>query len=379
MENSPKKRRKPYAWLVPTVLISLITVFLVGIAVINGSIDQVQADYVPHETGTLPSYTQAKEADLREKVLKVVHEREGTWKKYYWAIDQIQFSADQHKALIWLAPINKETSAVIGTEPRRVLAFNSWLVQSHWYILLEGDPLFQEVLEKSSLRFLDEVMQNSLPEDIKNINTGTVYGGYYLPWQAGLTKRLTWSVSHTSCNPIIACRYAFDYADGTMFPLKAAKAGYVYRWKDTCANGDSSCTNSITIQDRTTTPWTYQIYLHIANNSVPPQLKQIGAPVLQGQQIALVDDTGASSAHHVHFMVVGQNTLYCPTNGYCFGYSVDITYKDVAINWDSATQGGRPRLPEETDEFGGQGQVYYTSGNLYDPFPEEFYIPVILK
>ena len=47
--------------------------------------------------------------------------------------------------------------------------------------------------------------------------------------------------------------------------------------------------------------------------------------------------------HHVHFMVVAKDTLYKTSSGYYFGRAEDITFKDVFINWDEATQGGRPR------------------------------------
>ncbi len=193
--------------------------------------------------------------------------------------------------------------------------------------------------------------------------SGVVYGGYYLPWAANLEKALTWSVSHTSCTPTYYCTHAFDFADGTMFPILASKGGTVYHWKDTCANGDPYCTNSITLQDRSTTPWTYQIYLHLAQDSIPEALKQVGTPVMRGQYIGDVDDTGASTGHHVHFMVVTEDTVYQSKNGFTWGVAEDITFRDVDINWDPETQGGRPRLPYEAESYGGQGQRMYISGN----------------
>ncbi|MBG0770458.1 MAG: hypothetical protein H0S82_02055, partial [Anaerolineaceae bacterium] len=51
------------------------------------------------------------------------------------------------------------------------------------------------------------------------------------------------------------------------------------------------------------------------------------------------------------------------TSGYVWGVALDITFKDVSINWDAATQGGRPRLAYEAETYGGEGQTYYTSGN----------------
>ncbi|MDY6845653.1 MAG: hypothetical protein SVP52_00760, partial [Chloroflexota bacterium] len=128
-------------------------------------------------------------------------------------------------------------------------------------------------------------------------------------------------------------------------------------------DGDAICTGRITIQDKSTTPWTYQIYLHIAQGSVPDNLRKVGTPVMQGQYIANVDDTGYSSGHHVHLMVVSQNTLYFSSKNYYFGYAEDITFRDVDINWDPVTRGGRPRLAYEAASYGGEGRTYYVSGN----------------
>jgi murein DD-endopeptidase MepM/ murein hydrolase activator NlpD len=130
----------------------------------------------------------------------------------------------------------------------------------------------------------------------------------------------------------------------------------------------STCTNSITLEDRSTETWTYQIYLHLAYNSIPIELKQVGVAVNQGQFIGNVDDTGYSTGHHVHFMVVAKDTLYKTSSGYYFGRAEDITFRDVFINWDEATQGGRPRRTDEATTYGGEGQNYYISGNAEQKF-----------
>jgi len=67
----------------------------------------------------------------------------------------------------------------------------------------------------------------------------------------------------------------------------------------------------------------------------------------------------------VHFMVVAKDTLYKTSSGYYFGRSEDITFRDVLINWDIATQGGRPRLAYEATTYGGVGQTWYISGNVF--------------
>jgi len=101
----------------------------------------------------------------------------------------------------------------------------------------------------------------------------------------------------------------------------------------------------------------------MAQDSIPENLKQVGVPVMRGQYIGDVDDTGASTGHHVHFMVVTQDTVYQSKNGYVWGVAEDITFRDVDINWDQGTQGGRPRLQYEADSYGGEGRRMYVSGN----------------
>ncbi|QRN83001.1 M23 family metallopeptidase [Chloroflexota bacterium] len=315
--------------------------------------DQVvaQTDSTPQDWG---------DSDLAEVVLTAIDQSEGWLPAESYVIDMIQYQDDGQVAAVWLAAIDPETGELIGREPDLVMAEQD--AEGKWILMVSGEEKFDDVL--TEFQYVSKTIQGDVDaEQVAISKDAKVYGGYYLPWAENLTKRLTWSVGHTSCYPTYYCTHAFDFADGTMFPMVAAKGGTVYHWKDNCANGDSSCTNSITIQDRSTTPWTYQIYLHIAQGSVPANLKQVGAPVMQGQYIADVDDTGYSTGHHVHFMVVSDETKYLSVSGYIWGVALDITFKDVSINWDAATQGGRPRLEYEAATYGGEGQAYYTSGN----------------
>lgn len=297
---------------------------------------------------------------LQKAVEDALAAASGSWAEYDYQIDHVQYQDDEQMAIVWLAAFDVETKELIGREPELALAEAS---NGGWEVLLGDDPKFGAAFK--NFQYAEKnILDGDLLDEEPAPKSTKVFGGYYLPWAANLEKRLTWSVAHTSCYPIYYCTHAFDFADGTMFPLVAAKGGTVYHWRDTCANGDSSCTNSITIEDRSTTPWTYQIYLHIAQGSVPDHLKKVGTPVLQGQYIADVDDTGYSTGHHVHFMVVSEETKYISGNGYVWGVAEDITFRDVSINWDEETQGGRPRLAYEAETYGGEGQTYYVSGNL---------------
>ena len=295
-----------------------------------------------------------------------------------WNLDEVIFNGDKTESLIWMAEKDPDTGETLAREPQTILA--QWNAEHKtWQLHLSNEEDFAALLNSSTFKDSEYASQFST-DDSKSTSSGVIYGGYKLPWRGGQTKRLTWSVGHNSCAPGY-CTYAFDFADGTMFDILATKSGFVYHWRDTCNNGDSSCTNSITLEDRSTTPWTYMIYLHIANNSIPPVLKNRGIYVQQGQKVANADDTGASTGHHLHFMVVERGSLNACTN-YCWGRSVDITFRDVNINWDAGTQGGRPRLPSEAEWYGGTGRTSYTSGNTFRPGPGaafQYYLPTLSK
>ena len=202
-----------------------------------------------------------------------------------------------------------------------------------------------------------------IPEQDTSFSASTLRG-YKLPWTAGLAKRVSNSIGHvysvsgglTSCPN--SCRYAYDFADGTMFPMLAAKGGTVKAYKTTCSNGDTNCTNYLVLEDQSTIPTSYQLYFHMANNSVPRRLRTIGTRVLQGEYIGDADDTGASTGHHLHFHVYTSPT---GTN-WSWGYSVDFIFDDVPTN------GGYPRTCAEASAYPSLGSQCmpgnkYTSGN----------------
>ncbi|MBN1371810.1 MAG: peptidoglycan DD-metalloendopeptidase family protein [Anaerolineaceae bacterium] len=289
-------------------------------------------------------------------------------------VDNIQYSEDMRWAVVWLAGFDSESGEVIATEPGAAIArnrFGKLLDSEAWGVTFPVEANWETLLEALP----DEIGGSDL--ELRYLETSAItpkaltlpLRGYKLPWAAGLGKRVTNTIGHvypvsgglTSCPN--ACRYAYDFADGTMFPLLAAKGGIVKDLHDTCGNGSTTCTNYLVLEDQSTSPTTYQIYFHLAYNSIPNELQK-GVLVRQGQYVGDVDDTGYSTGHHLHYHVT-DNLYYYLSNGQSlpWGISVDIRFDDVAEN------DGTPRTKAEALEYPELGDEYrednvYISGNV---------------
>ena len=274
---------------------------------------------------------------------------------YDVVIDHLQFSESGDLALVWLAMVDRDTGEIIPGEPGLVIARPE---DEGWRLWFQSDPDWSEQLAGVPETLLSaELRANYQPVVQKAAKAGVVYSGYKLPWPAGLSKRVSGSIGHVltykTCPS--TCLYAFDFADGTMFPVVAARAGRVkyavWQWP----NGNTEHTNFLILEDDTTVPTTYQVYYHLAQDSIPANLRVLGTQVYQGQFIGNADDTGASTGHHLHFHVHTNKNSY-------WGTSIDITFDDVTVN------GGRPRTCTEAAQFPEYGsqcmpKSLYTSTN----------------
>ena len=277
-------------------------------------------------------------------------------------ISHIKLSTDQKQATAWLTFVTDNPNIPSNSEPGLAIIF--W-ENDHWETILPSSDKWLSALNKLPSDLMPPTQKQAwlkmYNENTQIQNVGP-FGGYLLPWEGGKSLYLTRSITHYNPpNPNGSMHYAFDFAaphdssgKSPMFEIYASKSGTVKyaRWWQ--PNGsESSPGNYIVLEDTTTTPTTYQLYLHLAQDSIPEELRALGTPVKQGEFIGLADDTGYSTGNHLHFQV--------HTNPYSYwGDSVDITFDDVSIN------GGRPRTPYEADhypEYGNEGQWTYTSGN----------------
>ncbi|HWQ46561.1 MAG TPA: peptidoglycan DD-metalloendopeptidase family protein [Longilinea sp.] len=308
--------------------------------------------------------TPADDEAIRQAVLEEVHFHEEevlSFLVYQIGVDSIHYTDDGQMALVWLSMSDRETGEVIAAEPGLAVAQRSG---DTWQITLQVDDDWQEKYALIPNVLISPEVQ-FLADPAEDVQPSAALSGYRLPWPTGRTVRLTGSIAHEYDYQSCAagdCLYAFDFADGTMFPIHAARSGQVFAWQITCENGTTGCTNYIILRDPTTTPVSYQIYYHLAYDSIPSALRQSNVHVSQGQYIGDVDDTGASTGHHLHFHV------HTSSYGY-WGSAVDITFDDVYIN------GGRPRTCVEVAAYQGRDGWYsqcmpsdqYTAGAPYDP------------
>lgn len=272
-------------------------------------------------------------------------------------MDEAFVNTEGDIAVLWLA-FKDDSGRLLATEPGLALAKQN---DSGWEVILPGDPDWVEMYDLIPESMLPAEKQ-SKGKDLKldTVQVVTPLTGYYLPYAAGTKQWLEGSISHFQSIPELGypscyeseCRYAYDFTNVDHFPLLASKDGTVHASRDSCHDGDPTCTNYIVLKDPNNQ--TYQIYLHLAYGTIPDKLTN-GTSVKRGQYIGDTDDTGYSTSNHVHFMVV--DTL---TSIY-WGRSIDVRFTDVPIN------NGIPRTCYEVTTFKIYDGATECIGNKSDP------------
>lgn len=281
---------------------------------------------------------------------------------YDTQVQDIKISSDGLWATGWMVPFDTKTGEQIPLEPGLALVSKT---DEGWKAFVPSDPLWSLVLTQIPADLVSAEQKEIWIEKAEFAASAVTAAltGYYLPYAGGDTMSLTQSVGHDRYTPSGSAHYAFDFAKpgypSGMFDVYAAKGGIVKQAVWTRENGNPELANYIVLEDTSTNPTSYQLYLHFAKDSIPPAYRVVGAPVQRGTKIGIADDTGVSSGNHLHFMV------HTNPNSY-WGTSVDIQFKDVAIN------GGRPRIASDlsyckSTDVCTTTQTTYVSGNFKNP------------
>lgn len=273
-------------------------------------------------------------------------------------LDDAFITPDGNTAVLWLA-LRDYSGRILATEPGIVLAT---LSSKGWQVLLKGDSGWDLTLSQMPEGYLPAELQPA-PGKAPADSPQTIWG-YYLPYVAGTAHKLEGSILHFNNYPPLGypsceqayCQYAYDFTDIGHFPLVAAHTGTVISTRESCADGNTGCTNYIVLFDGAS--GVYQIYLHLAYGTIPNHLVS-GVTVNRGAYIGDTDDTGYSTSEHVHFMIVP--SFWYASDGYPWGYSADVRFSDVPIN------NGIPRSCYEIAYLPTYDGATQCNGNVADP------------
>jgi hypothetical protein len=302
-------------------------------------------------------------------------------------VDDVRSSSDRLWSTAWILYYDTALEMFLPVEPGLAIARWDGL---GWQVTLPRETGWDRLLDQLPGELLspeEKAMWQAMNQG-QNIEA-TPDTGYKLPWHGGLTGYLSRSVSHDE--DYSTAHYSFDFffpgtticPDGSIqsggtsgfnFDIYAAKAGTVWSFDDTVEDCDHSAVNFLVLQNLDN-PSIFQLYLHLSQDSIPAELKVIGAPVAQGQFIARADNTGASTGSHLHFQIEGQP--YWPSANPYWAVSRDVVFDEVDI------YGGHPRREWEKDseycqdagdnylcnEFGRATylSMNYPSGDIYPP------------
>ncbi|MBE7471357.1 MAG: M23 family metallopeptidase [Anaerolineales bacterium] len=263
-------------------------------------------------------------------------------------IEQIQQADDW--AIVTIVPQRNWESSM---KPMYLIAHND---KQHWQLAFWGDSNWQSWSKQIPKVLLTPGVKSSLSSNTnQSISIMSTFSGYKLPWACNQIRELTRSISHGG-----DLYYAFDFGyNGATFKIHAAKGGTVDSWQDTCAAGNSSCNNFLNIKHDDTSPISYSAYYHLAQGSIPNQLKQYGKAVQQGDTLGWAGNTGPATGVHLHF------NAYTSPNWWI---AQDVIFNDV----DS--DGGRPRRWDEGGHhyLNGQPSNWFRSGNCSGSTPLDY-------
>ncbi len=144
---------------------------------------------------------------------------------------------------------------------------------------------------------------------------------YRLPWSKGTSMQLTQDCNDSCCSDHVGNdEYAWDWANGSSFVVRAARTGTITHLKINSTKGcaTTACSTDVNMIVVDHGDGSQAIYMHVAGNTAAPGIT-CGAKVVQGQPLAMAGTTGHSTGVHLHFQVsqvhAGAPKCECGTDG----------------------------------------------------------------
>lgn len=144
---------------------------------------------------------------------------------------------------------------------------------------------------------------------------------YRLPWTKGTSMRLTQDCNDSCCSDHVAKdEYAWDWANGATFVVRAARTGTITHLKINSTRGcaTTACSTDVNMIVVDHGDGSQAIYMHLAGGTAAAGIT-CGAKVVQGQPLAMAGTTGHSTGIHLHFQVSqahpGAPTCECGLDG----------------------------------------------------------------
>jgi hypothetical protein len=128
---------------------------------------------------------------------------------------------------------------------------------------------------------------------------------YRLPWMPGTTMQLTQDCNDSCCSDHVGSdEYAWDWANGSSFLVRAARGGTITHLKINSTTGcaTTACSVDVNMLVIDHGDGTQAIYMHLKGDSAQPGVT-CGAQVKAGQPLAWSGTTGHSTGVHLHFQV----------------------------------------------------------------------------
>ncbi len=128
---------------------------------------------------------------------------------------------------------------------------------------------------------------------------------YRLPWSAGVSMQLTQDCNDACCSDHVGSdEYAYDWANGGGFLVRAARGGTITHLKINSTTGcaTTACSTDVNMIVVDHGDGSQAIYMHLAGHTAQPGVT-CGAKVVQGQPLATAGTTGHSTGVHLHFQV----------------------------------------------------------------------------